>query len=139
MSDLHEELSILRELQNLVVLFCISTQPDVVFGIDENSMLGTEPFVALGFVAWASPRLKKLSVRIKFQKGWCRNAALRLRRLERGAFLTLGNCRGTVEHPHVVVAVDGETANLSGHPFIRYRLRPERVRLERRYLWPIRL
>src|SRR5207253_10772545 len=99
MSDLHQELSILRELQNLVVLFCISSQPDVVFGIDENSMLGTEPFVALGFVAWASPRLKKLSVRITCPKQWCRNAALRLRRLERCALLTFGNCGGTVERP----------------------------------------
>ena len=43
-----------------------------------------------------------------------------------------------MEDPHVVVRIDGDAADLSGHPLVRQRLRPERIRLEQRHLARLR-
>ena len=44
-----------------------------------------------------------------------------------------------MEDPHVVMRIDSGSTDLSVHPFIRQRLRPERIRLESRHLRPARL
>jgi hypothetical protein len=55
MADLHEELPLRGELQDLVVFLRVSAEPDVIFRIDEDSVLGRKPFVAL---SRATPRLE---------------------------------------------------------------------------------
>ena len=54
MPDLHEELSLIRKLQDLVVLFRVPAEPHVIFRVDEDPMLGGKPLVAL---PWTAPRL----------------------------------------------------------------------------------
>ena len=56
--------------------------------------------------------------------------------LSDAAFFAIRNRRRTVEHPDVVVRIDGDAADLAGHPFVRQRLRPQRIRLEQRHLRP---
>src|SRR5262249_24065953 len=116
MPDLQDELSLVRKLQNLVVLVRISTQPDVVLIVDEDAMFRGEPFVSL---SCATPRLEELSVRVEFQHGWRGNAALRLWRFESGGLLAIRNCCGAMKDPNVVVGIDGDAAHLSCHPFVR--------------------
>ena len=66
------------------------------------------------------------------QNGRRRNAALRLRRLERRGLLAVGNARFAVEHPDVVVRIHRHAADRAGHPLVGQRLRPQRIRPERR-------
>ena len=54
-------------------------------------------------------------------------AALRCRRMQRGAFLLIANSLGAMNHPDVIVRIDGDAGNLSGDPFIRQRLGPSEV------------
>src|SRR5437667_9552182 len=98
MPDLHEELSLVGELQDLVVLLRVSAQPHVIFVIDEDSVLRGRPLAAL---PGAAPRLEESSVRGDFQHGWRRNAALGLWRNERGRGLADRDCRRAVEAPPV--------------------------------------
>src|SRR5215471_7407849 len=116
MPDLLEELSLVGELQELVVLLRVSAEPHVIFVIHEDCVLRAEPLVTRPH---ATPGLEKLSVRIELQYGRRRNAALGLRWIERGGLLAIRDCRRTVKDPHVVVGIDGGPADLSVYPFVR--------------------
>ena len=51
MAELRQELALRRELKDLVVLLAASRQPDVVFRIDKDAVLGRRPLVALAGAA----------------------------------------------------------------------------------------
>src|SRR4029077_17474989 len=88
MPDLEQQFAFGCELQDLVVFLRAAAEPDIIFGIDKDSVLRCKPFVAFPGPA---PRLKKLPVLIEFQNRRRGNAALCLRRIERGRLLTIGN------------------------------------------------
>src|SRR5215471_9088323 len=100
MADLQKQLPFGRELQDLVIFPGIAAEPDIVFVIDENPMLGGKPLVTL---SWPSPRLKELSVRVEFQHSGRRSAALGLRRIQGSGLLSVRNGSGTMEDPDIVV------------------------------------
>jgi hypothetical protein len=127
MPDLHEEFALVRKLQYLVILLGASAQPDVVFVVDEDSVLRGRPFPAL---ARTTPGLEELSVRVELDDRWGGNTALRLWGLERGTLLAIRNGRWAVEDPDVVVGIDSQPADLAGYPLIWQRLRPKRIRFK---------
>src|SRR5215831_17957864 len=91
MTDLQEEFPFRRELQDLVIFLRVSTQPNIIFVVDEDSVLRGKPLEAL---PRAAPCLKESPSCVEFQHWWRRNAALRLWRIEGGRFFTVGNrCR----------------------------------------------
>ena len=135
-ADLHQELALAGELENLVVLLRAAAQPDVVLGVHEDPVLRVRPLIA---GTGPAPGLKQLSARREFEHRRRRNAALGLRRRERGGLLAVGNTRLPVKHPDVVVRVDRDAAHRAGDPSIRQRLRPQRIRVEQRHLRPARL
>src|SRR5207247_1977827 len=113
--------------------------PDVVLGIDEDSVLGGKPLIAFaraGLVwtslIWITPGLEKFSVLIEFEYRGCWNTALRLGRIERGGFLAIGNGCGPMKYPEIIVGVDCDAADLPVDPLVRQGLRPERIGLEQR-------
>ena len=87
-ADLHEELARARELQDLVVFLRAAAQPHVVLVVHEDAVLGGGPLVAL---TGAAPGLQELAVRSEFQNGRRRNAALRLRGIQRRGLFAVGN------------------------------------------------
>src|SRR5580698_285046 len=107
MANLQDKFPFGRELQELVVFFRASAEPDIVFGIDEDSVLRREPFVAR---PRAAPCLKELSVSVEFQNRWRGNAALRLGRVEGGGLFTVRNRRRPMKDPDIVVRIDGNSA-----------------------------
>jgi hypothetical protein len=104
--------------------------------VDEDAVLRREPFVSL---SGASPGLEESAVRVELKDGGRRDAALRLRRIECRGLLAVRDRIGPVEHPEVIVRIDGDAADLSADPLVRQGLRPQRIGLEERHLLPVRL
>src|SRR5438094_1879264 len=63
-ADLHQEFAVAGELQNLVVFCSGSRNPDIVFGIDVDSMLQLRPFISGSRTTRTTPRRDKISSRI---------------------------------------------------------------------------
>src|SRR4029077_13497080 len=101
--NLHEELALAGELEDLVVLFRTAAQPHVVVAFNEDSMWGVDPLIA---GAWPAPGLKEFSTRRELEHGRRWNAALCLGRRQRGGLLALGNTGLPVKNPQVVVRID---------------------------------
>src|SRR5204862_5563186 len=127
--DLQDEPARARELQNLVVFLRAAGEPYVVVGVDEDAVLGPEPLVSR---ARTAPGLQEFAIRRELEHRRRRKAALRLRWRERRGPLGFRDAPRALEHPDVVVGVDGDTANGAGDPVVRQQLRPERIGLELR-------
>jgi hypothetical protein len=118
-ADLHQELAIPSELQNLRVLLPGTGDPDIVPSVDINSMLEIWPFVPF---ARPAPGSEEIAGCIEFQYGGSRAPS--------GAgFVRLKSPR-PVDDPDVVFAVDGDTGDSADQPFVRQRLRPEGIDLK---------
>src|SRR5207247_6795778 len=103
-ADLHEELAVMRELENLTVLAGrVAAKPDVPFVVDEDAVLVGRPLVSL---AGPAPRLHDAAVLIEFDHRRSRNAALGGRRLDREADLIGGKGPRGRDAPPVVLRVD---------------------------------
>ena len=84
MANLHEEMAVTLELQNLTIAGAGPTNPNAVILIHVNSMLTFWPIKSF---AGTSPRLQQVSLGIKDEDGRSGEAALRLRRSLRSAQL----------------------------------------------------
>src|SRR5437879_13289390 len=106
MAELRQELALCRELEDLGVLVAVSRQPDVVFGIDKDAVLGGRPLVAL---ARAAAGCEQLAVLLELEHGRCRAAAIRPGRRHGRATetLVLLQLSRPLQHPDAPVAVDG--------------------------------
>src|SRR5262245_5584824 len=110
MADLKNELSLVRKLENLVVLFRVSAQPHIILIVDENPVPRGRPLVVFRRSRLrAAPGLEELAIRIELEDRRRRNTAFGLRRIERRSLFSVRDCGGPVEYPEIVVAVDRET------------------------------
>src|SRR4030095_1533850 len=114
-ADLHDELSGLRELENLVILVAVAADPDETFRIDVDAMLGVGPLVSL---ARSAPRLDEGAPGVKFQQ-----------RRRRSPLLFGAQRARALEDPDVILSVDSHARDLPELPVIR-NPRPRRVDLE---------
>src|ERR1700730_5803273 len=71
-ANLKEEFPIVGEFNRLPIFGAISGNPDVARLLDENTMLGTRPVIAL---TWAAPRFDQVALSVKFQYRRRRSAA----------------------------------------------------------------
>src|SRR5437870_2361469 len=62
-ADLHQELALGRELEDLVVLVAVAREPDVALRIDVDAVLAFRPLVAR---ARAAPAAQVLAARVEF-------------------------------------------------------------------------
>ena len=126
LADLHDELPVLRELQDHVVGAAarrrlgppaVAADPDESFRIDRDAVLTLGPVESRTV---AAPAAQQLSRRVEFEDG------------RRGVRALVGwNRSRTVEDPDVIARIDSNRRHLAEHPVVRYR-RPLRVELERR-------
>src|SRR5215469_8294927 len=157
-ADLHQKLSLWRELQDHAVMerrtraVCrippsgahrvayrarcrtgstVATDPDVAIRIDRNSVHRVRPIVSL---AGPSPVTYQIARLVELQHRGRRGATIGGRRiLRRIGFHSFQGSRA-VNNPDMVLCIDGDPDDISHDPMIRKRLRPERVNLETRSL-----
>ena len=120
MPDLHQELAVARELQDLRVLVAAAAEPDVVLIVHVDAVLELRPLVA---GARAAPRRDERAVGVEFEHR--RRGApdrSRLVRLQR---------RRAMGDPDVVARIDGDADDRADDPVVRQRLRPGGIDAEK--------
>jgi hypothetical protein len=126
-ADLQHELSVLSEFQDVTVVVAIAADPDEAFGIDIDAVLVFEPVVAL---AWPTPGLEQIAVRIELHHWRGRHAAFGAWRGKRRGLLVVGQRTRPLDDPDIVLRIDGDACGLSDDPVIWQRFRPGCIDLE---------
>src|SRR5262245_3712448 len=80
MSNLQQELAGLRKLQDVRVCQSVAADPDILFEIDIDPMLGVRPLILR---IWTTPTLDHVSCWIEFDDWHRCNAAVGSRRIKR--------------------------------------------------------
>src|SRR5262249_60268286 len=115
--------SLVRKLENLVVLFGVSAQPHVILIVDENPMLRRWPLVVFRRSRLrAAPGLEELATRIELEDRRRGNTAFGLRRIQRRSLLSGGDCGGAGGKPRDCVGVRPRSRAQNSHPTSRARL-----------------
>ena len=132
LAELHEELAVLGELQNLRVVTAVAADPDVPLVVDRDAVVRLGPLVAL---AGAAPGVQQVAGLIELEDRRRRNAAL-LRRLRIGRRahlrpLVQGHA-AAVDDPDVILRIDRHADRRAEQPVVRQRLRPHRIDLKPR-------
>src|SRR6266851_312312 len=150
MPNLHQESSILRELQDLIVGIgarltrfrhvagpgilkfgvhgaAVPANPDVAFEVDRNSVVGIGPIVTL---AGAAPVSNQVASLIEFENGRRGHAAIGAGRIRIAVGFLCFERAPAMNNPDVVLRVHRYANRHSDHPMIRHRLRPHRVHLK---------
>src|SRR5882672_7816667 len=150
MPDLHQEFSVLRELQDLIVRIgarltrfrhvagpgilqfgihgaAVSANPNVPFEVDCNSVVRVRPVVTL---AGTAPVFKKVAGLIEFKNGRRGHATIRARRIRVAVGFLRFERSPSMNDPDIVLRVHRYTDRHSNHPMVRQRLRPHRVHLK---------
>src|SRR5262249_6104093 len=73
MTDLQQELALLRKLEDVGVLFTVTADPDIALVIDMDAVIGLRPFISR---PGTTPRSHKVALRVEDQHRWSRAAAL---------------------------------------------------------------
>jgi hypothetical protein len=133
--DLEQELSVARELEQEVLLALAQARPasrgdpHVAFVVHVDAVLVGGPLVGV-VLGRAAPSAQVVAGRVEFQHWRRRGAALGLGILLQ--FVAVQRPR-PLQHPHVVLRVNGHPGNLPENPLLR-QLRPERIDLKARRL-----
>src|SRR6516225_8484191 len=148
MTDLHQELAVLRELQDHVVVeaasagdLClvatpsrapaVAPNPHVAFVIDRDSVIRGWPIVTFSGPA---PAPDEISFLIELQNGRSSRAALRYGRVRRGVQFAALERALPMNDPDVVLTVDRHADGHAEEPVIRQRLRPKGIDFKHRRL-----
>src|SRR5262249_23481229 len=130
-ADLHQELAVLRELQEMAVVpVAVAADPDVALAVDLQAVVRRRPLIALAVLA--AEMTEKLAVLIELHD------RRRLLAARAGALVGRGfhgiERVGAVNDPDVIAGVDADANRLSEIPAVRQRLRPHRIDFEARRL-----
>jgi hypothetical protein len=136
LADLHDELAVLRELQELIVgdrlevldavgRAVVAAEPDEALVVDVDAVFALRPLVPVPITA---PRLDEVARRVEDDYG--RRRQLRLFRLQQRA--------RAVQHEHLILRVDRDARGIA-ELVLRRHLRPCLVDLEGRHAAPRRL
>ncbi len=130
LANLHQELAVFGEFQDLRVRAAIAADPDISLVVDENAVVAIGPLIAL---AGTAPVAQQIAGLIEFQNGRRTRAALG--RLQLRALLHVRQSAGAaIDDPDVVVGIGPDSDGLSEHPMIGKRFWPHRVHFEARRL-----
>src|SRR5262245_22260585 len=122
-ANLHNEFSVLRELDEVMIGWTIATEPYEPLRISVDSVFSFGPVVAR---AGTAPASDEVSVLVEHQHRWRRHA-----------FLIGAHSARALQDPRMALLVDRDAGNLTPDPLGR-QLRPRRLHLKRGYLARLR-
>ena len=129
-ADLHQELAVLGELEQVRVLLAVAADPDVALVVDVDAVVGLRPFVAR---SGAAPGAHQVALGIEHEHRRRGSTALGNGRIELSATLVVMQPAGAaMDDPDVVLLVDPDADGPAEQPVVGQRLRPQRIDLEHR-------
>src|SRR5580700_7195819 len=126
-ADLHHELAVHGEFEELAILVAAAGEPDEVVAVDIDAVLDFRPLVAL---ARAAPALHQVAGLVEHQDRRSGGTALGHGRVLLGGALARSERVRPLDHPDAIEPVHRDARDLPEDPVIRKRLRPQRVDLE---------
>ena len=99
--------------------------------VDRDAVIRVGPVVAL---PGSAPVADQIAGGVELENRRRRRAALRGRRIGRRVHLARLERAGAMDDPDVVLGIDGHADRLAENPFVRQRLRPQRIDFEARRL-----
>ncbi len=129
--DLHEELAVARELQEVRILVAVAANPHVVLVVDEDAVVRGRPLVAGGGTA---PVPDEVACGVELEDRRCLGTARPGRRILVGGGFGGRERVVAVHDPDMILGVDAEPDHLAEHPVVRQGFGPERIDLELRRL-----
>jgi len=129
LADLQHELAVHGEFEELSVVLAVAGEPYEIVVIDENSMLALRPLEAL---PGAAPVAEQIAGLIEYQHRRRGDAALGFGWVLLGRALARRERGRPMHDPDAVISVGGNAGDLPQNPFVRQRLRPERIDLKLR-------
>src|SRR5690606_13970666 len=137
LAELLQEFAVARELQYMRVGIAVSADPDVVHVIDGDAVVRRWPGIAFPGPA---PVIHEVALGIELEDVRRRYAALARLRIGRRAYLSAFiECIAAMHDEDMVARVDGEADGGTQHPVVRQGLRPERIHLEHRRFFRLRM
>ena len=128
MADLHDELAVIGELEDVGILLAVAADPDIALVVHMDAVVRLRPLVA---GARTAPRPQQRAVRIVDQDRRSGAAAIRDRRIELGAALVVMQAAGAaMDDPDVIEFVDPDADGPAQQPVVGQRLRPQRIDFE---------
>src|SRR4051812_4988680 len=115
-ADLLQEAAVAREFQQDVVICAVAGDPDIVLMVYVDTVLVLWPSRV---VARPAPGLHQVALRVEFEHGRGRDAAVRARWDQRCAALIFGQAARPVDHPYMVAPIGGDPGCLSDLPAVR--------------------
>src|SRR5947209_11366046 len=109
MPDLQDEVALPGEFQKLAVLLAIAGDPHETLRVDVNAVLVLRPIIAF---AGPAPRAQQRSILSELQDRWRRDATFAGRRIERRGLLVRRQRLRALDHPDMVVGIDGDAGRL---------------------------
>jgi hypothetical protein len=125
MPDLQQKVPGFRKFQKVGIFVPIAGNPDIIFLIDENAVLGVRSFVSL---ARPAPGLNQIPRLIELQH-WRRWGTAVGGFVAKIVVVFIGR-PWAMNHPDIVAGVDGNSGDLPQDPMIRQMLGPVRIGLE---------
>ena len=127
-ADLHQELAVLGEFEDVGVLLAVAADPDVAFVVDMDAVVGLRPLVARPGPPQDRTRLPSGSntrtggaVRQHSAIGGLSSAPL---------LIVVEPAGAAMDDPDIVLLVDPHADRPAQQPIVGKRLRPERIDLE---------
>ena len=138
MADLHQELSVLREFEHLVVVelrfvfaAAVAANPHVALVIHGNAVIRVGPVIAL---ARSAPMTDQVAFFVELENRRRGHAAFRGRWLRRGINLHRLEGIRSVHDPDVILCIHRHADRHALHPMIGKRLRPQGIHFKARRL-----
>src|SRR5262249_43157304 len=127
-ADLHQELALLGELQDLRIALAVAADPDVALVVHVDAVIGFRPLVAL---AGTAPRADQVAGLVENQYRGRGPAAFGNRRIQlQAALVVVQAARAAMYDPDVILLVDPEPYRPAHQPVIGQRLGPQGIALE---------
>ena len=137
-ADLHQELAVVRELEDVRIADAVSADPHVVLVVDRDAVVRVGPHVS---VARSAPRLHEIARGIELENRWRGPTAFTDGRIGVGADFGALVQRGVaaMDDEDVVLRIHANTDGGAEYPVVGERLGPHGVDLELRRLHGLRL
>src|SRR5262249_15678469 len=128
-ADLQHKLSVLGEFQHMAIVVTVAADPDESLVVNVDAVLVLEPVITLSRPA---PAPEQIAVLIELHHWGRRRTTLGARWMERSRLFIFIYRTLSLDHPDMILRVDGDAGGLSHDPIVRQRFRAGGIDLELR-------